>query len=123
MLLSKRKFASSSGTIDRLVYTRPIYEFTPRQKWEKQTDLPQMQWGTLFSVFTHLACIGKPPLCQICGDINTMPGLIYSVMAPLILMFSSVTFGLFWVVFRYNLLYVTVSRPNTRSLLYPTALN
>jgi len=27
------------------------------------------------------------------------------------------------VVFRYNLLYVTVSRPNTRGLLYPTALN
>ena len=44
-------------------------------------------------------------------------------MAPLILLFSSITFGLFWVVFRYNLLYVTVSRPNTRGLLYPTALN
>lgn len=44
-------------------------------------------------------------------------------MAPLILIFSSVTFGLFWVVFRYNLLYVTVSRPDTRGLLYPTALN
>ncbi|MCJ1278138.1 hypothetical protein MMC21_005953 [Puttea exsequens] len=44
-------------------------------------------------------------------------------MAPLILLFSSVTFGPFWVVFRYNLLYVTVSRPNTRGLLYPTALN
>lgn len=52
-----------------------------------------------------------------------MPGLIYLVMAPLILLFSSVTFGLFWVVFRYNLLYVTVSRPNTRGLLYLTALN
>lgn len=38
-------------------------------------------------------------------------------------MFSSITFGLLWVVFRYNLLYVTVSRPNTRGLLYPTALN
>jgi len=45
------------------------------------------------------------------------------VIAPLILVFSSVTFGLYWVVFRYNLLYVTVSRPNTRGLLYPTALN
>ena len=44
-------------------------------------------------------------------------------MAPLILLFSSVTFDLFWVVFRYNLLYVTASRPNTRGLLYPTALN
>jgi len=52
-----------------------------------------------------------------------MPGLIYSVIAPLIFLFSSITFGLLWVVFRYNLLYVTVSRPNTRGLLYPTALN
>ena len=56
-------------------------------------------------------------------NFNTMPGLIYSVIAPLILLLSSITFGLFWVVFRYNLLYVTVSRPNTRGLLYPTALN
>ncbi len=56
-------------------------------------------------------------------NLNTMSGLIYSIIAPLILLLSSITFGLFWVVFRYNLLYVTVSRPNTRGLLYPTALN
>lgn len=54
---------------------------------------------------------------------DTAPGLIYSVIAPLILLFSSITFGLLWVVYRYNLLYVTISRPNARGLLYPIALN
>lgn len=53
---------------------------------------------------------------------DVAPGLIYSVIAPLVLVFSSITFGLLWVVFRYNLLYVTISRPDTRGLLYPTAL-
>ncbi|KAL9127040.1 MAG: hypothetical protein Q9217_004004 [Psora testacea] len=102
--------ASSLLQVGRLIdwYTlAPMVNTTPREKWEKERDLPQMQWGTLFPIYTNLACIG----------------LIYSVIAPLILLFSSVTFGLFWVVFRYNLLYVTVSRPNTRGLLYPTALN
>ena len=39
-----------------------IRSVTPRQKWEKQTSLPQMQWGTLFPIYTNLACIGKSPL-------------------------------------------------------------
>ena len=52
-----------------------------------------------------------------------MSGLIYSVIASLILLLSFITFGLFWMMFRYNLLYVTVFRPNTRGLLYSTALN
>ena len=38
-------------------------------------------------------------------------------------MFSSITFSLFWVIFHYNLLYVTVFWSNTRGLLYLTALN
>jgi hypothetical protein len=56
-------------------------------------------------------------------NFNIMPELIYSIIASLILLLSSITFDLFWMMFRYNLLYVTVSRPNTRDLLYPTALN
>ncbi len=54
---------------------------------------------------------------------NTALGLIYSVIAPLILLFSSITFGLLWVVYRYNLLYIIISRPNVRGLLYLIALN
>ena len=32
---------------------------TPREQWKKQTRLPQMQWGTVFPIYTNLACIGK----------------------------------------------------------------
>ena len=41
----------------------------------------------------------------------------------MILLFSSIVFGLFWIVFRYNLLYVTDSGHNSGGVLYPTALN
>lgn len=50
-------------------------------------------------------------------------GIIYSVIAPLILVFVIVAFSMFWFAFRYNILYVTVSWIDTGGLLYPTALN
>jgi calcium permeable stress-gated cation channel len=50
-------------------------------------------------------------------------GLIYSVISPLILIFNITTFGLFWIVYRYNTLYVTKFRFDTGGLLYPKALN
>ncbi len=56
-------------------------------------------------------------------NLNIMSELIYSIIASLILLLSFIIFDLFWVMFRYNLLYVTVSRPNTRGLLYSTILN
>lgn len=38
-------------------------------------------------------------------------------------MFNVITFGLFWVVYRYNTLYVTKFRFDTGGLLFPTAVN
>ncbi len=37
----------------------PFMDTTARQKWSRQTNLPQMQWGTFFPVYTNLAVIGK----------------------------------------------------------------
>lgn len=50
-------------------------------------------------------------------------GIIYSVIAPLVLIFILIAFSMFWVAFRYNVLYVTKSVSETDGLLYPTALN
>ena len=36
----------------------PILDRTPRQKWTRRMDLPEMQWGTIYPVYTNLACIG-----------------------------------------------------------------
>lgn len=37
----------------------PIFDSTARQKWSRQTALPQVQWGTFFPVYTNLAAIGE----------------------------------------------------------------
>ncbi|OJJ50572.1 hypothetical protein ASPZODRAFT_126459 [Penicilliopsis zonata CBS 506.65] len=85
----------------------PILDKTARKKWARTTNLNQMQWGTFFPVYTTLASIG----------------LIYSIIAPLILVFNVLTFGLFWFVYRYNTLYVTKFRFDTGGLLFPKAIN
>ncbi len=36
-----------------------ITSHTSRQKWERQTDLSQMQWDTLFLIYINLVCIDK----------------------------------------------------------------
>ena len=54
--------ASSLLQIGRLIEwctLARIRNVTPRQKWEEETTLPQMQWGTLYPVYTNLACIGE----------------------------------------------------------------
>jgi hypothetical protein len=85
----------------------PLLDSTARDKFKRQTSLSEMQWGTFFPVYTNLACIG----------------LIYSVIAPLILVFNIVTFSLFWFVYRYQTLYVTKFTRDTGGLLYPNAIN
>ena len=52
-----------------------------------------------------------------------MSELIYLIIASLILLLSFIIFDLFWVMFHYNLLYITVFRSNTRDLLYSMILN
>lgn len=54
---------------------------------------------------------------------NSNLGLIYCVIAPLILIFNVITFSLFWFVYRYNTLYVTKFRFDTGGLLFPRAIN
>ncbi|KIV93973.1 hypothetical protein PV10_05141 [Exophiala mesophila] len=85
----------------------PILDSTARAKFKRQTDLSNIRWGTFFPVYTNLACIG----------------LIYSVVAPLILIFNIITFALFWFVYRFNTLYVVRFTRDTGGLLYPNAIN
>ncbi|KAL9603955.1 MAG: hypothetical protein Q9179_002017 [Wetmoreana sp. 5 TL-2023] len=87
----------------------PILDSTGRQKWTRQTRLSNINWGTFFPFYTNLAAIAT--------------GLIYSVISPLIMVFNIVTFSLFWLVYRYNTLYVTKFRFDTGGLLFPKAIN
>ena len=85
----------------------PLLDTTARDKFKRQTNLSEVQWGTFFPVYTNLACIG----------------LIYSIISPLIMIFNIITFTLFWFAYRYNTLYVTKFTRDTGGLLYPNAIN
>lgn len=85
----------------------PLLDSTPRDKWKRQTTLSNVQWGSFFPPFTNFAVIG----------------LIYSIIAPIIVPFVILVFALFWIVYRYNVLYVYDFKHDTGGLLFPTALN
>jgi hypothetical protein len=86
---------------------RPILDNTARQKFNRQLNLPSVQWGTFFPTYTNFGCIG----------------LIFSVISPLIMIFNIITFSLFWIAYRYNTLYVNKFRFDTGGLLFPKAVN
>lgn len=54
----------------------------------------------------------------------TTLGIVYSVIAPLMLLFMLITFGLFWVVIKNNLLYVVrTGNVDGGGLFFPDAIN
>jgi hypothetical protein len=105
--------STSSGTLLQLTtlilwFVLPkIFDNTARQKWKRNTTLPSVTWGTYFPVYTNFACIA----------------LIYSVVAPIIVIFAIITFSLLWIGNRYNMLYVSRFQLDTGGLLYPRAIN
>ena len=84
----------------------PLLDTTARQKRKRNLSLPTVKWGNFFPVYTNLACIG----------------LIYSVIAPFVLVFNILIFSLFWVAYRYNALYVNNFTFDTGGMLFPTAV-
>lgn len=84
-----------------------LFDKTARQKWSRNTTLSTVSWGSFFPVYTNFACLA----------------LIYSTIAPLILIFASITFSLFWVAYRYNTLYVARFTTDTGGLMFPRAVN
>lgn len=79
---------------------------TLRKKWLRYSSLDGMVWGTLFPVYTNLAVIT----------------LAYSIISPMILIFSAFAFMFVFIAFSYNISYVHVEGPDVRGLHYPRAL-
>lgn len=65
-------------------------DVTPRQKWRRQAKLASIEWARLFPPLTNMAVIG----------------IVFSVIAPLVLPFVSFAFVNYWLAYRYNVLYV-----------------
>ena len=105
--------STSSGTLLQIVtlalwFIMPkLFDNTARDKWKRNTTLQSVSWGSFFPVYTNFACIA----------------LIYSVIAPIIIVFAIITFTLLWIANRYNMLYVSRFKLDTGGLLYPTAIN
>lgn len=54
--------------------------------------------------------------------LTTGAGLVYCVIAPFILFWSSLALGLFYLAYRYNVLFVSETTVDTQGLIYPRAL-
>lgn len=83
-----------------------LFDRTLRKKWGRFTGLGSLAWGTTFPTITSLACIT----------------LVYSIIAPLILIFAAAAFGLIFITYSYNMAYVLVEGPDSRGAHYPRAL-
>ncbi|RDW64209.1 hypothetical protein BP5796_10711 [Coleophoma crateriformis] len=95
------------GTLIMWFILPKLFDNTARQKWRRNTTLPSVQWGSFFPIYTNFACIA----------------LVYSVVAPVIIVFAIITFGLLWIAMRYSMLYVIRFELDTGGLLYPRAIN
>ncbi|RFU29185.1 hypothetical protein B7463_g7156, partial [Scytalidium lignicola] len=102
----------SSGVISQVVgfiIFKVLYKFlagTPRKMYQKWAGLSAISWGSTLPVYTNIAVIA----------------ITYSCIAPLVLGFSTIGMGLFYLSYKYNVLYVTDSNIDTKGLIYPRAL-
>ncbi|KAI6859031.1 hypothetical protein D0864_02105 [Hortaea werneckii] len=85
----------------------PWFSQTPREEAWLQITLPHQMWANVFSLWTNFAVIG----------------MIYSVIAPLMLVFVSAVFMLFWVAYRHNYYYVQRNKVDTHGALFEGALS
>ncbi|KAK0631127.1 hypothetical protein B0T17DRAFT_530219 [Bombardia bombarda] len=78
----------------------------PRRQFKRWKKLTPLHWGSVYPVFTNLGVIA----------------ISYSCIAPLILVFAGLGMMFVRFVYRYNLIYVYDSDPDTIGLFYPRAL-
>ncbi|KAK9434064.1 hypothetical protein V1505DRAFT_361229 [Lipomyces doorenjongii] len=79
---------------------------TPRKMYNRWSSLSAIGWGTLFPVYTNLAVIA----------------ITYSIISPVVLLFSGVGFAVLYVAYLYNLMYVYQPPLDLTGLGYPRAL-
>jgi hypothetical protein len=105
-------FSISSGTLLQIAAVASLvifrwFDTTPRQKVARILSRPGINWGNMIPVYTNLAAIG----------------LVYSVIAPLIIIMLLITFSLFWFTYRYQMIYVSYAKAETNGLIFPKAIN
>jgi hypothetical protein len=79
-----------------------LFDNTPRQKWRRYFTLTTLNWGTIFPIFTNFVVIS----------------LVYSVIAPLMLLISGIAFSLFYIAYTYTMFYVSDFPNDTGGLAF-----
>lgn len=102
----------SSGAllqISNLIVSKLLGHFldnTPRKLFTRWSTLSGLGWGTVMPVVTNLAVIA----------------ITYACIAPLVLGFGCIGLFLFYIAYRYNMLYVSNIDIDTKGMIYPRAL-
>ncbi|CAF2652876.1 unnamed protein product [Rotaria sp. Silwood2] len=110
--LALKGLAMTSGVLLQIVTLISFYlmgtlfDNTPRKKSKRYFTLSNINWGTMFPAFTNFVVIS----------------LVYSVIAPLILVISGLAFGLFYVAYVYNIFYVSDFPNDTGGLAFSRAI-
>lgn len=82
-----------------------ILDNTPRKKWSRWNLLGITGWGTVFPIYSTLAVIS----------------ITYAIISPLMLFFSAICFGVVYVAYLHNLLFV-MGTSEGRGIFYPRAI-
>lgn len=83
-----------------------FWDKTPREKFASYSQMKGISYGSLFPKFTNLLVIA----------------IAYSCIAPLVLVFATIGLTFYYISYRYNLLYVCLSKIDTRGEAYKRAL-
>lgn len=83
-----------------------LFDSTLRKKWARFSGLGSVEWGTTFPLFTLLVTIT----------------LAFSIISPMILLFSATAMCLVYIAYCHNLTYCFIEGPDSRGSHYPRAL-
>ncbi|KAF2152287.1 DUF221-domain-containing protein [Myriangium duriaei CBS 260.36] len=83
-----------------------LLDKTPRKVYKRWITLAGVGWGTVFPIYTNLFVVA----------------ICYACIAPFVLLFAAIGLFLFYLAFRYNLLFVTNAAIDTKGRVYPLAL-
>jgi calcium permeable stress-gated cation channel len=94
-----------SDLFSYIIYDR-LFDQTPRQKYQRRSQMKGIAWGKAYPKFTNFAVIA----------------IAYSCIAPLVLGFAAVGLYIFYIAYRYQFLYVIQVKLEPKGACYSQAL-
>jgi calcium permeable stress-gated cation channel len=111
--------------LEYLGYDR-FFDKTPRAKYNRYAQMKGISWGSVYPKFANMAIIGtslpertrdtRPTLT------DHLAAIAYACIAPLVLGFATIGIFLYYLSYRYNLLFVVQTKFDTKGESYTRAL-